>query len=169
MTGHGRTGQGSAGVIRPRLFGSAAIVPQRALPLSMVLALQISFVSGLVVALLLEKPGWYGAAAGLGVGVLVVLRVRGQSVPGWMSQRLLFSHDLHRRRRRGQRFEPFDAELPDETPIGFHWDGKLLISLVRVTADPQVMTVMEPAVTVSGQTISAQLLADCLRQFDITV
>ena len=31
------------------------------------------------------------------------------------------------------------------------------------------MTVMEPAVTVSGQTISAQLLADCLRQFDITV
>jgi type VII secretion protein EccE len=169
MTRHGGTGQGSAGGIRPRLFASAAIVPQRALPLPMVLALQISFASGLAAALLLGKPGWYGAATGLGVGVLLVLRIRGQSIPGWTSQRLGFSYELRRRRRRGQRFEPFDVELPDGSSIGFHWDGKLLISLVRIAADPQVMTVMEPAITVSGQTISVQLLADCLRQFDITV
>ena len=31
------------------------------------------------------------------------------------------------------------------------------------------MTVMEPAMTVSGETVSVQMLADCLRQFDITL
>jgi type VII secretion protein EccE len=152
-----------------RLFATAAIMPQRTLPLSAMLALQIFVSAGIAVALVLEKPGWYGAAAGLGGGVLLVLRIRGHSIPRWTSQRLGFWYELRRRKRRVQRFEPFDTELPDGSRIGFRWDGRLLMSLVRIVEDPQAITIMEPAIAVSGQTVSLRMLADCLQQFDITV
>jgi type VII secretion protein EccE len=151
------------------LFATAAIMPQRTLPLSAMLALQIFVSAGIAVALVLEKPGWYGAAAGLGGGVLLVLRIRGHSIPRWTSQRLGFWYELRRRKRRVQRFEPFDTELPDRSRIGFRWDGRLLMSLVRIVEDPQAITIMEPAIAVSGQTVSLRMLADCLQQFDITV
>lgn len=152
-----------------RLFTTAAIMPQRMLPLSAVLALQIFVSAGIAIALVMEKPGWYGAAAGLGGGVLLVLRIRGQSIPRWTSQRLGFWYELRRRKRRVQRFEPFDTELPDGSRIGFRWDGSFLMSLVRIEEDPHTITIMEPAVTVAGQTVSVRMLADCLKQFDITV
>ncbi|OBA57266.1 type VII secretion protein EccE [Mycobacterium sp. 1100029.7] len=145
------------------------MLPQRALPLSTVLSLQISVTAGAVVAMSLDKPGWYGAATGLGVASLLALRIRGSTITGLVFARLGFWYELFRRRRQMLRFEPFDAQLSDGSPIGFHWDGRLLMSLVGIGADPQVMTVMEPAVTVSGQTMSVRALAECLRQFDITV
>jgi type VII secretion protein EccE len=155
--------------VRPRLFTSAAIAPQRVVPLSMLLVLQISVAGGVAVALLLEKPGWNGAVAGLGAAVILAVRIRGLTISRWMSARLGFWYELRRRKRRTQRFEPFDSQPSAGPPIGFHWDGKLLISMIRIVADPQAITVLEPGITVSGQTIPVRVLADCLRQFDITV
>jgi type VII secretion protein EccE len=150
------------------LAATVDVVPQRAVPISDLLVAQTFAVVGLVVGLLLDLPGWYGAVAGIAVALVFVVRVRGLSMPRWTFLRL----DLWRGRRRKdetEQSEPFDAELPDGSQIGFRWDGKTLMSLVRIEENPQAITVMEPAMTVSGETVSMQMLADCLQQFDITI
>jgi hypothetical protein len=43
------------------------------------------------------------------------------------------------------------------------------MALVGIQENPEAMSVMEPATTVSGETVSVQMLADCLRQVDITL
>lgn len=151
------------------LAATVDVVPQRAVPISDLLVAQTFAVVGLVVGLLLDLPGWYGAVTGLVVALVCLVRIRGLSMPRWAFLRLGLS--WRRRRRNGgmQDFEPFDAELPDGSQIGFHWDGKTLMSLVRIEENPQAMTVLEPGMTVSGETVPLQMLADCLRQFDITV
>jgi type VII secretion protein EccE len=170
VTGRGRNGQRPTQPRTPaRLFPTAAIMPQRALPLSGLLVVQSFIAAGMAVGLLLERPGWYGAAVGLGVALVFVVRIRGWSVPRGMSGRLGFWYERRRRKHRTQRFEPFDTELAGGSQIGFYWDGKILMSLVRILENPQAMTVMEPAIMVSGETVSVQLLADCLQQFDITL
>jgi type VII secretion protein EccE len=170
VTQRGSTGRGSADLRSPpQLSATAAIMPQRALPLSSLLAAQFFVAAGMAVGLLLDRPGWYGAAAGVGVALMFMARVRGLSLPRWMSERLGFWFERRRRNRRTQHFEPFDTELFDGSQIGFYWDGKILVSLVRIEENPQAMTIMETALTVSGETISVQMLADCLRQFDIAL
>lgn len=152
-----------------QLAATADIMPQRVIPLLDLLVLQLFIAVGMVVALVVGQPGWYGAAAGLGVALVFVVRVRGLTLPRWASARLGFSRDRRRRVGRKQHSDPFDTELGDGSQIGFRWDGKTLLSLVRIQENPQAMTVMEPGVTVSGETVSVQLMADCLRQFDITL
>lgn len=145
------------------------IVPQRAVPLRDLLLVELSVAVGLVIALLLDQPGWYGAAAGFGVALLFVVRVRGLTFPRWVWMRAGFARDRRLRAKRAARHEPFDAELPDGAQIGFHWDGKTLLSLVRIQENPQALTVLEPGVTVSGEMVSVQMVADCLQQFDIAL
>lgn len=170
MKGRRKARKSSAEVAGPgELTAAADIVPQRVVPLLDLLLVQLFIAIGLTVALLLEQPGWYGAAAGLGVALIFVVRVRGHTLPRWIAARWSFSRERKRRAGRKERLEPFDAELGDGTQIGFHWDGKTLLSLVRIQENPQAMTVMEPGVTVSGDMVSIQMVADCLRQFDITL
>jgi type VII secretion protein EccE len=154
----------------PGHFASTVdIIPQRAVPLRDLLLVELLIAIGVATALLLHQPGWYGAAAGLGVALLFVVRVRGLTLPRWIGMRVGFARDRRQRAKRPVRHEPFDAELPDGAQIGFHWDGKTLLSLVRIQENPQAMTVLEPGVTVSGETVSVQMVADCLQQFDITL
>ncbi|OBI96307.1 type VII secretion protein EccE [Mycobacterium sp. 1465703.0] len=150
-----------------QLSRTAAITLQRVLPLYDLLVAQSFVAAGMYIGPLLHQSGWYGAAAGLGLAVVVLARIGGSSVPCRVAAAWRFWYERHRRKRRGEHFEPFNAELSDGSQIGFHWDGKILMSLVRILEDPQRMTVMEPAKTVSGQMVSAQTLVDCLRQFDI--
>lgn len=170
MTGRGKTRRGTAQPLTPApLFATVAIMPQRLLPLSDLLAAQFFVAAGIAVGLRLHMPGWYGAAAGLGVALPFVVRIRGLPMLRWTSEPLGFWYERRRRKRKTQRVEPFDTALSDGPQTGFHWDGRILMSLVRIEDNPQSMTVMEPATTVSGETISVQVLADCLRQFDITL
>jgi type VII secretion protein EccE len=41
--------------------------------------------------------------------------------------------------------------------------------MIRVEANPQSLTVLEPGITVTGETVPVSVLADCLRQFDIAL
>jgi type VII secretion protein EccE len=149
------------------LTATVDIVPQRAVPISDLLVVQALAAIGLGLGLLLDFPGWYGATAGLVVALAFVVRIRGMSLPRWAFLRLDLWRGRRTRKDGTQAFEPFDAELPDGSQIGLHWDGKTLMSLVRIEENPQAMTVMEPAMTVSGETVSLQLLAGSLQQFDI--
>lgn len=151
--------------------GTASIMPQRALPLPDLLLAESLVAVGLAVGLLLDRPGWYSAAAGLAVALVFVVRVRRLTLPRWTIRCLGFWFERRRRKHaaKAPRSEPFDSELPDGSQIGFYWDGTTLMSLVRIQENPEAMTVMEPATTVSGETVSVQMLADCLQQFDITL
>ena len=170
MTDRGSTrrGPGQRKASAP-LVATVAIMPQRALPITDLLVVQFFVAASIAGALLIHRPGWYGAATGLAVALVFVIPIRGLSMPRWASERLAFLFERHRRKRRPQKFEPFDTKASDGSQIGFHWDGKILVSLLRIQQNPQAITVMEPAMTVSGETISVDLLADCLRQFDVTL
>ncbi|MDV3128472.1 type VII secretion protein EccE [Mycobacterium sp. 21AC1] len=150
---------------------------ERLMPLPDQLLVQAVVCVGFALALLLDEPGWWGAACGLAVGLVLVAPLAGQSLPRWGMARFDFWRDRRRRRRRPQAgrrrrpdgWAPFDHEQPDGAQIGFSWDGRVLTSMIRVEETPQALTVLEPGVTVSGETVPVGVLADCLRQFDIAL
>ncbi|ORW74075.1 hypothetical protein AWC23_06080 [Mycobacterium saskatchewanense] len=135
--------------------------------MSALLAAQTLVALGIAGGALEHRPGWYGAAIGLAVALVLLVPIRGGSLSHRAVGRLGFWHD--KRRRRPRRFDAFDTEPPEGAPMGFHWDGEVVMSVVRIEQNPQAMTVMEPGALVSGETISLRLLADCLHQFDISL
>jgi ESX secretion system protein EccE len=152
-----------------QLLNSVDIIPQRVLPLVDLLLVQLLIIAGLSGARLFAFRGWHGAAVGLAIAGLLLVRLRGQTLPQWTALWLGYVHKRHNRLRGMTIAEPFDAEMSDGSQIGFRWDGRTLLSLLKIEENPQAMTVMEPGMTVSGETLSIQLIADCLRQFDITL
>jgi type VII secretion protein EccE len=152
-----------------QLLDSVDVVPQRLLPLAGLLLLQLFIVAGIVAARPFGLRGWYGAALGLAVACVLLLRFRGKTLPQWATLGLSYVWDRRDRSRGTTVVEPFDTEMSDGSQIGFRWDGKTLLSLLKIEENPQAMTVMEPGMTVSGEMMSIQLVADCLRQFDIAL
>jgi type VII secretion protein EccE len=164
--------QTNLGYPRPpaAVFATAAIAPQRALPIADLVVGQSLVAVGMLVVLTAELPRWYGAAAGLVAALVFMVPVGGSSVVRRTVDRLAFWWARRRRRRATQASgdEPFDAELPDGSTVGFRWDGATLMSLIRLDPDPQAMTVIEPT-TVSGEVVPVALLGDCLRQVDLSL
>src|SRR5262249_22487705 len=114
-------------------------------------------------------PAWQGGAAGLAVGLLLVARVRGITLPRLVGLRVGYLMDRRRRRNLPDSGEPFDAPMADGSQIGFRWDGTTLLSLIKIDENPQALTVMEPGMTVSGEVVPVHALVECLQQFDITL
>ncbi|PQM45278.1 hypothetical protein C1Y40_04563 [Mycobacterium talmoniae] len=152
-----------------QLRATADIRAQRLLPLIDLLLLQLLVAVGLVVALLIGFPGWQGAAVGLAVALLVVFRLRGTTLPRLIALRLGFARERRKRVQKKIPAEPFDVPMAEGSLIGFRWDGKTLLSLLKIEENPQALTIMEPGVTVSGETVPVHALVDCLQQFDITL
>jgi type VII secretion protein EccE len=151
------------------LLSSVEIAPQRLLPLADLVLLETLVAAGIVAAIRLGFVGWYGAVFGLAAALILLLRFRRMTLPQRAARRV--NYLLHQRKRSGRTpiVDPFDAEVSDGSQIGFRWDGKTLISVLQIEENPQAMTVMKPGMTVSGEMLSIRLIADCLRQFDITL
>jgi type VII secretion protein EccE len=141
----------------------------RALPLAELVLVEALLAAGVVAAILAGTRGWYGATAAALLVVVALVPVAGATLPRWTATRTGYERGRRRRRRERDVAEPFDADLGDGAQIGFRWDGRTLLSVVEINANPQALTVMEPGVTVSGETVPVQVLVDCLRQFDIEV
>lgn len=170
MTQGGTSRRSNAEPAAPtQLALTADILPRRALPLGDLLIVEALVAVGIFVALLLGTRGFYGAIAGFLVSLVLVVRFAGAALPRRTAARIGFERERRRRQQKKEVSEPFDAEMADGSQIGFRWDGNTLLSLVRIHANPQALTVLEPGMTVSGETVSVQLLADCLHQFDITL
>jgi type VII secretion protein EccE len=152
-----------------QLLDSAEIVPQRFLPLVDLLLLQLFIVAGIIGARLLGLPRWYAAAFGLAITCVLLIRFRDKTLPQWAALWLGYAWERPNSPHRIMFAEPFDVGASDGSQIGFRWDGKTLLSLLKIEENPQAMTVLEPGMTVSGEMLSIQLVSDCLRQFDITL
>lgn len=153
-----------------QLRESVDIGAQRVLPLTDLLLIQVLVGVGLLIAVLVGVPWWQGAAAGLLLALALVIRLRGTTLPRLIALRVGFQ--LNRRRRARNEFtvaEPFDVPMAEGTLIGFRWDGRTLLSVLKIEENPQALTVMEPGMTVSGETVPVQALVECLQQFDITL
>ena len=175
-----RPNQGSQTVFGNRVLGdksatsahlqaSVDIVPQRWLPLGWLLLLELCIVAGVQAAWVLDCRGWQGAVFGVAIASIFLVRFRLMTLAQWITLGANYLRERRNRSRRTPLAEPFDAEVGDGTQIGFRWDGKTLLSLVKIEENPQAMTVLEPGMTVSGETLSIQLVAECLRQFDVTL
>lgn len=151
------------------LLATTAIGAQRVLPLVDLLLVQALTAAGLLVALLLHRPGWQGALVGFAVSLIFVVRLRGMTLPRLTWLRLGFLRERRKRTVKKVPAEPFDVPMPDGALIGFRWDGRTLLSLLKIEENPQAMTILEPGMTVSGDTVPVGALADCLRQFDISL
>jgi type VII secretion protein EccE len=149
--------------------GDADILAQRLLPVQHVVLAQVMVIAGVVVAVSLRLHAWQGGAMGLAVAAAVVARMRGRTLPQWLAIWVQFIRDRRQRLRGNDIAEPFDTDGGDGEKIGFRWDGETLLSMLRIEANPQAITVLEPGVTVSGETVPVQLVADCLTQFDISL
>ncbi len=153
-----------------RLVNNVDIVPQRLLSLADLVLLQLFTLIGLLFAPLLGWRGWHGAALGVAVASILLVRFGGRTLPQWAALRVTYLWDRRDRVRNAAVLgELFDARMGDGSQVGFRWDGKTLLSLLKINENPQAMTVMEPGMTVSGEMLPIQLVADCLRQFDITL
>ncbi|WP_310768824.1 type VII secretion protein EccE [Mycobacterium sp. Z3061] len=151
------------------LRSTTDIAAARLLPLPDLLVLQLIVAAGTVTAPLLGFPGWQGSIAGLALALVLVVRLRGTTLPRLVASRTGFWWQRRRRIRKTTPAEPFDVPMADGSLIGFRWDGSTLMSLLQIEENPQAMTIMEPGMTVSGETVPVQALVDCLRQFDITL
>lgn len=161
--------QGAKSLEPSPLRSTVDIRAQRLLPLVDLLLLQLLVAIGLVVAIVIGVPGWQGAAAGLALALLLVVRLRGTTLPRLISLRLGFWRERRRRSEKKLPAEPFDVPTSEGTLVGFRWDGRTLLSLLKIEENPQALTVLEPGTTVSGDTVPVEVLVDCLQQFDITV
>ncbi|MDP7723541.1 type VII secretion protein EccE [Mycobacterium sp. TY814] len=141
----------------------------RLLPLPDLLVLQLIVAAGTVTAPLLGFPGWQGSLAGFVLALILVVRLRGTTLPRLIALRTGFWWQRRKRSTKTAPAEPFDVPMADGALIGFRWDGSTLMSLLQIEENPQAMTIMEPGMTVSGETVPVQALVDCLRQFDITL
>jgi type VII secretion protein EccE len=146
----------------PRRIG-----PQRWLPLSHLLVVQVLAAAGLVVWLLTGWPWWACALATLVACVASVGRWRGTTLPGAVAARL--DHRRDRRRRRDHLDVPdaFDHFGSDEQRYGFRWDGRTLLTVIEIDDVPEDLTVLDAGETVSGEMVPLDILADCLTQFDV--
>lgn len=154
----------------PRVDRSAPVerpLAERGLPLADLILVQVVVYVGLLSARGLGYPGLWGALGAGVAGVVLVVPSSGRSLGRRAVARLVFWRD--RRRRRAPGWTPFDHEQSDAVPIGFYWDGKVLTSLIRVVPASPSLTVLRSGSMVCDQTVPADVLADCLRQSDITL
>src|ERR1700744_551000 len=93
------------------LPATAAITLQRALPLADLLLVQCFAAAGTVVQMVAKGPRWYGFAAGAGIALLMVVRLRGFSMPRRISERFGFLYQRRQRKSGTEAAEPFDSEL----------------------------------------------------------
>jgi type VII secretion protein EccE len=149
------------------LRASRRIGPQRWLPVGHLVAVQLFATAGVVVWLLTRWPWWACVLGAVLVSIAMVGRWHGTTLPGAISARL--DHRRDRRRRRDHLDVPaaFDHFDSDDQRYGFRWDGQTLVTVIEIDDSPEDLTVLDAGMTVSGEMVPLDVLADCLTQFDV--
>jgi len=108
-------------------------------------------------------------AAGVAVALFVLLLtpVRGTSAAAYLSEKFTFAKQRFRRHRASADRAPFDVPLPDGGSYGMRWDGRYVITVLRLDAPPPFVTRLNPSGLSTGDKVPLPELARCLDQFDI--
>ncbi|MBU3065399.1 type VII secretion protein EccE [Nocardia sp. NEAU-G5] len=108
-------------------------------------------------------------AAGVVVAAFGALRVHGRNVWRILAMRLALRWRERRQSGVTPSVEPFDVPVPesDGNIYGMRWDGRCLITMVRVEPRGVAPTLLSPTVIRTADEIPLDEVARCLSQFDI--
>ncbi|UFS95432.1 type VII secretion protein EccE [Nocardia huaxiensis] len=104
------------------------------------------------------------------VGAVPVRRRRPRGPAAMLADRITLA--VRRWRARGateSETEPFDVPLPEGGVYGMHWNGGLLVTMLRIDPPPDTLTLLRPGSISTDQLLPLDEIAGCLGQFDITL
>ncbi|GAB26116.1 hypothetical protein GOPIP_092_00340 [Gordonia polyisoprenivorans NBRC 16320 = JCM 10675] len=152
-----------------RLRSSSQSAARRIAPTWCVLVVELIALAALVVIATTGIPWWIAALVAVLIAVWFI-PVAGHPVAQRVRERVSFRMSNDRRRRRAQSVsEPFDITTADGSQFGLRWDGDALVSMLEIAESPEALTILEPGATVDAVCIPVRVLAESLRQFDITL
>ncbi|HLS76887.1 MAG TPA: type VII secretion protein EccE [Nocardia sp.] len=139
----------------------------RTFPLRRVLAVLAVANAIAVTALIFDAPPAAAAGGAAALFVLLLVPVRGTSAAGWLAAKAAFVRQRFGRRPIPAGDAPFDVPLPDGGSYGMRWDGRHVITVLRLDAPPPFVTRLSPSGLSTGDKVPLPELARCLNQFDI--
>ncbi|MGC4936049.1 type VII secretion protein EccE [Gordonia sp. DT30] len=154
---------------RSRLQSSSQSAVRRVVPPWCVLVVEVIALAALVVIAVTDAVWWIAAVVAVLMAVWFI-PFGAHPAAQRVRERLTFRMSHDRRRRRAQTVpQPFDITTSDGAQFGFRWDGDALVSMLEIAESPEALTILEPGATVDAVCIPVRVLAESLRQFDITL
>lgn len=159
--------------VEPEPRGAAQLSSQefwlfQHLPLRLVLPVALIGVVASLIAIAFDAPWWATlivclVVAGCGFGPVRGVAV-GLRVGAW-------AHYRWRQRKRTivEQDSTFDVPLPDGGSVGVRWDGRCLVTMLRVDSPPDTLTLLDRGSLSTDQVLPLSEIAHCLRQFDIAL
>lgn len=120
-----------------------------------------------LIALVCGSPVYVAIACGVLVVPIALVPFRGTSLATFLSDEFRFRRYAWRRRSNDVGNAPFDVPVPDGGSYGMRWDGARLITMLRIDAQPQTVTLLSPSGLNTGEMVPLPEIARCLSQFDI--
>ncbi|MEV6431524.1 type VII secretion protein EccE [Nocardia sp. NPDC051463] len=139
----------------------------RVLPLRLVVPVLLLAVAIALVAVAGGAPSYAAAAGGVLVALIGLVRFRGTCLAAFLADEFAFRWHGFRHRAAGAHNAPFDVPVPDGGSYGMRWDGARLITMLRIDAQPQNVTLLSPSGLNTGDMVPLPEVARCLNQFDI--
>ncbi|MCA2210229.1 type VII secretion protein EccE [Nocardia rosealba] len=140
----------------------------RHLPLGLVIPMALIEVAASLISIALDAPWWATMIVCLVVAACGFAPVRGVPIGlrigAWV-------HYRWRRRTRTiiEQDSTFDVPLPDGGSAGVRWDGRCLVTMLRVDSPPDTLTLLDRGSLSTDQVLPLTEIAHCLRQFDIAL
>jgi type VII secretion protein EccE len=141
----------------------------RLLPLSVVIPAVSAGLSAALIAAAWGLPDGPVAAVGAVVFAFGLARVRGENIGVILGKRLAFVWNRIRANSAFTGPGPFDLPADDagEGPCGVYWDGRCVVTMLRVDPPPPGLTLLAPGATGAETVVPLDELSRCLDQFDI--
>lgn len=120
-----------------------------------------------LVALVFGSPVYVAVGCGALIVPIALVPLRGISLAAFLADEFTFRRYALRRRSNAADHAPFDVPVPDGGSYGMRWDGARLITMLRIDAQPQTVTLLSPSGLNTGEMVPLPEIARCLHQFDI--
>ncbi|MEV5648576.1 type VII secretion protein EccE [Nocardia sp. NPDC052254] len=138
----------------------------RLLPLHLVVPVLLIAIAVGFAVIACGAPWYAGAGSGAAVALLGLVRFGGTSAAAALGEAIAFRWHSQQRGEKALR-TPFDVPVPDSGSYGMRWDGTRLVTMLRIDAPPQHVTLLSPSGLNTGEMVPLPDIACCLSQFDI--
>ncbi|RBO88907.1 type VII secretion protein EccE [Nocardia puris] len=139
----------------------------RMFPLRRVLFVLLLANASALAALIFGAEPWVAAGIAVAVFVLFLAPFRGVCLAAYIAEKFTFARQKVGKRSAPVHRTPFDVPLPDGGSYGMRWDGRHVITMLRLDVPPPFVTRLSPSGLSTGDKVPLPELARCLNQFDI--
>ncbi|MGW4067319.1 type VII secretion protein EccE [Nocardia grenadensis] len=139
----------------------------RALPLRRVIPVLLFACAIALIIIAFGAPVYAAVASGVLVVAVMLVPLRGICLAALLGEAFAFRRYALFRPSDEANHAPFDVPVPDGGSYGMRWDGGRLLTMLRVDAQPQTVTLLSPNGLNTGDMVPLPEIARCLDQFDI--